>query len=56
MGEITTSHFPVYDDTVAATGQQHPLSVETEDGKTFADVADVDPDQPAEEDAADDDE
>lgn len=49
MGEVTSGTYPVYDETVEATGQQQPVPAETEDGPTFADVADEDPDQPVEE-------
>jgi len=55
-GETTTSHTPAYDDTVAATEQQQLAPEETDDGSTFAEAADVDPDQPVEEAQADDDE
>lgn len=52
----TTSGTPIYDATVegAEVPQQQPEPQETEDGPTFADVADEDPDQPAEEVQADD--
>lgn len=58
MGEVTTSSTPVYDETVAATEQQQPAPEETDDGPTFAEVADADadPDQPVEGAQADDDE